>query len=197
MNGSIKKWNDKKRFGFLQSKTGEEFFFHISSFRNRGSRPSIGMEVNFEPGTDSQGRRRAEKVRVCGSDKAHPAIKASIFSATFIAVVAALSRLGYIPAAILWLYLGASVWLFFLYYIDKSAAENGRRRTPEATLHNFALIGGWPGALVAQQMLRHKSKKESFRSTFWITVILNVSAFAYLLSPYGNWLTNEMIWIIK
>jgi len=49
---------------------------------------------------------------------------------------------------------------------SKSAARKGAWRTQESTLHLLSLVGGWPGALVAQQKLRHKSKKQSFRFVF-------------------------------
>ena len=45
------------------------------------------------------------------------------------------------------------------------------------TLHGLSLIGGWPGALIAQQVLRHKSRKEEFRFVFWLTVVINVGVF--------------------
>ena len=71
------------------------------------------------------------------------------------------------------LYLALSLLTFLAYAKDKSAAEKGNWRIPENTLHGLALFGGWPGALIAQQLLRHKSKKQSFRNIFYITVALN------------------------
>ncbi|GAB4290608.1 MAG: hypothetical protein Kow0096_04210 [Thiohalomonadaceae bacterium] len=72
-----------------------------------------------------------------------------------------------------------------LYARDKAAARRQARRTPEKTLHLLALLGGWPGAWCAQQWLRHKAHKQPFRALFWITVLLNPAATAYLLSPYN------------
>jgi len=86
-----------------------------------------------------------------------------------------------LPPACLVLYLGASALAFLAYAGDKSAARNNARRTPERSLHLLGLIGGWPGALVAQQVLRHKSKKEAFRTVFLATVIVNCGALVYLL----------------
>ena len=54
-------------------------------------------------------------------------------------------------------YVVASLIAFMAYAFDKSAARHRRWLTLEATLHWFGLACGWPGALLAQQMLRHKS----------------------------------------
>jgi uncharacterized membrane protein YsdA (DUF1294 family) len=79
----------------------------------------------------------------------------------------------------------ASLVTYVVYAIDKNSARKGAWRIPEAQLHLLALIGGWPGAMAAQQTLRHKSKKASFRFIFWVTVLLNGSGTVWLLSPTG------------
>jgi uncharacterized membrane protein YsdA (DUF1294 family) len=79
-------------------------------------------------------------------------------------------------------YLLASAITFLAYKNDKSCAQRGSRRTPEATLHALSFAGGWPGALLAQQLLRHKSVKREFRMVFWCTVIMNVVFFAVVCS---------------
>jgi len=53
---------------------------------------------------------------------------------------------------------------FGAFALDKAAAESNRRRTPERTLLALAFIGGSLGALVAQQTLRHKTRKQPFRA---------------------------------
>ena len=80
-------------------------------------------------------------------------------------------------------YLLASAACFVVYAIDKSAARAGRWRTSETTLLLMGLACGWPGAALAQQWLRHKSSKASFRARFWASVGVNAGAFAYLASP--------------
>lgn len=67
---------------------------------------------------------------------------------------------------------------FLMYGADKAAAEQGRWRTSESTLHTIALVGGWPGALVARRVFRHKTTKQPFRTIFWVTVIANCVALA-------------------
>lgn len=79
-------------------------------------------------------------------------------------------------------YLGLSAAAFVMYGVDKSAAVHGRWRTPELWLHMVSLAGGWPGALVAQHVFRHKTRKQPFRTVFWATVALNVLALTWVLS---------------
>ena len=84
-----------------------------------------------------------------------------------------------VPAWVGLLYAGASALCFALYAIDKQAAIHGRGRISEAMLLSLGLVGGWPGAIVAQQALRHKTVKRAFRIRFWITVAANVALFAW------------------
>ncbi len=72
------------------------------------------------------------------------------------------------------LYLVASLLTFAVYALDKRAARRGDRRVAERTLHWLALVGGWPGALLAQHLLRHKTRKPFFRTMLWLTVGLHV-----------------------
>lgn len=99
----------------------------------------------------------------------------------FLGLVAALAWAGQLPGIVAVLYLAASVGAFAAYAFDKAAARQGNRRTKESTLLALGLLGGWPGALLAQTLLRHKSSKRSFQVAFWITVLLNCGALVWLL----------------
>ena len=85
-----------------------------------------------------------------------------------------------------WLAAGAyavtSLSCFAAYAIDESAARSGGWRTPGRTLLLLGLVGGWPGGLLAQLWLRHKTAKPSFQHLFWVTVAANVAGFVYLSS---------------
>jgi uncharacterized membrane protein YsdA (DUF1294 family) len=94
-------------------------------------------------------------------------------------------RQGWIVWAALALYAGASLAAFVAYGLDKSAARANARRIPETTLHLIALVGGWPGALIAQRVFHHKSRKVSFQLGFWITVTLNCLALIWFVRTRG------------
>src|SRR5262245_11013765 len=66
-----------------------------------------------------------------------------------------------------------SLYTYYMYRNDKRRAEAGEWRIPESTLHTAELLGGWPGAFIAQRILRHKISKGSYQFTFWIIVLLH------------------------
>ena len=91
-----------------------------------------------------------------------------------------------IPPIIFPLYFVASILSFIMYAIDKSAAKKGAWRVQENTLHLISLAGGWPGAIIAQQELRHKTQKQSFRAVFWVTAIINSAGLYWVFTPNGS-----------
>ena len=64
------------------------------------------------------------------------------------------------------------------YAWDKRQARKHGWRVPEKRLHIFSLLGGWPGALLGQRWLRHKSVKTRFRIIFWLTLLIHVAVCA-------------------
>lgn len=108
---------------------------------------------------------------------------AMIFPILFFILLFAAAYAGALPYAVFALYLGVSAVTFVVYANDKSAARAKQRRTRESTLHACSLAGGWPGALLAQNMLRHKSIKQPFRRIFHATVALNSGALLLLVFP--------------
>lgn len=95
-------------------------------------------------------------------------------------LVYALSRRGDLPALTFAWVAVLSAFTLLCYAVDKIAAKQNWRRTPERTLHAAAALGGWPGALLAQTLFRHKSSKAPFQRVFWATVVLNIAGLAML-----------------
>lgn len=78
-----------------------------------------------------------------------------------------------------------SLICFIAYYRDKQFAIKGQQRTPEARLHLYELLGGWPGGLLAQRLIRHKNRKLSYQLLFWLIVLLHLAVAGLVL-----WLSN-------
>ena len=190
--GRITRWKDDKGFGFITPNGGgREVFAHIRSFSNRHIRPADDELVSYELKLDARGRVQAHDIafvvdRTTPSSSTRRSNFPPLFAVFFLAFVAAMVIVGRLPNVVLWLYLGASMIAFVAYALDKSAAIHARRRTEESTLHLIGLIGGWPGALAAQQLLRHKSSKASFQGVFWVTVAVNCCGLGWLLTTAGT-----------
>jgi uncharacterized membrane protein YsdA (DUF1294 family) len=84
-----------------------------------------------------------------------------------------------------------SLMAFGLYGHDKKQARTQGQRTPEKLLHGAELLGGWPGALVAQQVFRHKTRKFSYQLVFWLIVLLHELFWIDRLVLGGNFLTRH------
>ncbi|WP_338050981.1 MULTISPECIES: cold shock and DUF1294 domain-containing protein [Ramlibacter] len=194
--GRLKAWHDDRGYGFIEpAQGGQEIFVHVSAFAPRVGRPQQGEVLTFEVEPGPRGKKRAKRVEVvrqparARARRDSPAAwgTATLFAIpAFAALVLAVAVLWKPPAGVAVVYLVASGVAFVAYALDKAAARRGDSRTPEATLHLLALVGGWPGALLAQQFLRHKSVKAGFRAAFWGTVLLNVAAFVALCSPFAR-----------
>jgi uncharacterized membrane protein YsdA (DUF1294 family)/cold shock CspA family protein len=201
--GKITSWNDKKGFGFISSDSdGKSVFIHINGFSKRHKRPVQGLSVVYSLSKDSRGRVCAtnvypekghKEVTTAGKQK----VSAIIICSAFISVVIGLVLLNKLPPVILGLYIVVSVLTFGLYAKDKSAAQAGKWRISESTLHLFSLVGGWPGAAVAQSQLRHKSKKLSFRVVYWFTAVINCGFLGWLLTPKGTYELESIIRNVK
>lgn len=194
-DGKLKSWDDERGFGFIEPTLGgQDIFVHIKSFPPGTGRPGIGLPLTFEVELGDQGKKRAKAVQLVHTTRASS-------SPGFEAPAAwTLPRLLVLPGFVLayaltawhwsvnhWVaavYMLASLIAFLAYAIDKSAARAGRWRTPESSLHWLSLACGWPGALVAQQLLRHKVSKPTFVASYWGTVAMNIAGFVAFHSPF-------------
>jgi uncharacterized membrane protein YsdA (DUF1294 family)/cold shock CspA family protein len=184
--GTLADWNDDRGFGFITPVAGgQRVFVHVSAFP-RGRRPATNDLVTYGESRDERNRLSASdvlyvvstrSVRIVTRGLRVPFATATLFFALLVGLVA----LDRAPVLLLAPYCLFSVVGFAMYRADKIAAERGTWRTSEATLHAIALLGGWPGALVARRAFRHKTTKQPFRTIFWGTVIANCVALAWLL----------------
>ena len=187
--GRITEWQDARGFGFITPVAGgERVFVHIKSFARRAHRPVGNELVTFALRRDPKGRLQGVDVRFTdertqrsNAPRPGPGPGALAFAAAFMVTVVTAGLLGRLPIVLGFAYVALSTVTFVVYAMDKSAARNDRWRTPETTLHSLSLFGGWPGALLAQKVLRHKSSKRPFRTVFWVTVGLNLAALAWVL----------------
>lgn len=210
--GSLIQWNDERGFGWIKADGGgDKIFVHISAFEPRPSvdqRPQVGQKLEFAVGMD-KGRKRAEQVRW---RSARPAPAKSSSAPPSRSRAGAASGGGWHASAqfsygvlLAWLLLllvctliwGVPQWLWpgyalmsaltlALYRQDKWAATHGKWRIAEKTLQTMALLGGWPGAVLGQQWLRHKSSKTAFQLKFWLLVLAHVTAMLWVLLPWGR-----------
>jgi uncharacterized membrane protein YsdA (DUF1294 family)/cold shock CspA family protein len=194
MRGRLTEWNDDRGFGFVTSlEDDSRAFVHVSAFPHDSRRPEVLDLVTYEPCRDERGRLQAQKVaflapvRAAHSGSGASAAPGHIATAAIpLTILAAILITGLIfkgiwGAALLLGYVLMGLLTFASYAADKSAAVRGRFRTQESALHLLEFAGGWPGALIAQRTLRHKSSKQSYQLAFWICVVLNMGALVLIL----------------
>lgn len=185
--GRITVWDDDRGFGFITPSTGgKQVFVHVKAFGYDSRRPELNRLVSYDMSKDAQGRPCAVEVHMAADRAPRKAPRRSRKTGrvTAIGAIFFLVVLGQqaivddslrVVGAIYWI---ASLITFGFYRADKSAAKQGAQRVPESFLHWCSLVGGWPGALVAQSLLRHKTLKQPFRLAFWLTVLINVALLA-------------------
>ncbi len=205
--GHIKKWQDDKGFGFIETEAGESLFFHVSAFKAQ-RRPEVGEQVVFTVGQDNQGRLQAKDVQELSFVQQKMAQKNSqirqrnhkrsaqaefeagqkkrlFLGIGFYAVLVLLTVMNKLSWLVLAWYAVLGIITYGMYAKDKAAAQSGDWRTPESTLHLLSALGGWVGAMVAQTYLRHKSQKPEFRIAYYLTVIINLAGLLFILAGGG------------
>ena len=194
--GRITGWDDGKGYGFVTPHDGgARAFVHIKAFQQAARRPLDGDLISYATRVDGKGRVNAVDVRFAGqrviAPKAGPRsaprhrarvrVPRTAIAVAFLAVAVALMLVGIVPALLTMVYLVMSAVSYIAYVLDKDAAgKRRRRRIPESTLLALDTFGGWPGGLIAQQQMRHKTVKASFQTGFWVSVAINLLGVAAL-----------------
>ncbi|MDZ5663384.1 cold shock and DUF1294 domain-containing protein [Nocardioides sp. S-58] len=184
--GTLVDWKDDRGFGFISPAAGgSRVFVHVSAFPG-GRRPADGSEVTYVEVRDENDRARAAEVQYRGAAPTRLSVTGTAEAVTvatlFFLLLLGLAALDELPLLVVAAYGLLSAVAFLVYAADKSAARQGRWRTAESTLHLVGLVGGWPGALVARRVLRHKTVKQPFRTIFWVTVVANCAALAWFVA---------------
>lgn len=197
--GRLVEWFDEKGYGFIQPNEPDKgrVFLHIKDFARPGPRPIIGCALEYLVILDAQGRYRAQQVTYLTAAQARkkPARQQTrsqskkalqpfqLLIAVYFIMLGIVTACGLINGLLLLFTMLMNVATYWFYAQDKEAAQAGRRRISEQTLHILSFLGGWPAAWLAQQKLRHKTQKQPFRKIYWITIVLNILLVLWLISP--------------
>lgn len=179
--GRIVEWDRQKNFGWIETQ-GQRIFLHIRDFAKRHKPPEVGDVIRFTAGTDRTGRTCAKE-----AEHVNDGGQFSSSNLIFLLALLVLPLLASLRLAIDLRIIGGyavviAAITYFLYAGDKNLARAKAWRTPEGVLHFFELIGGWPGAFVAQRRLRHKCSKPDYQAFFWLIVLAyQYVAFDFLL----------------
>jgi uncharacterized membrane protein YsdA (DUF1294 family)/cold shock CspA family protein len=190
LTARIVEWDDQKGYGFLEVGP-RKVFLHRRDFSERHKRPAIGDVIRFTIGKDAQGR-------TCAKNAVHVNDGGRITTLAVLLLVCLLV----LPAIALhrrnvdlrW----AGVYLLMMgavsygcYALDKRRAREKAWRISESGLHLTEMLGGWPGAFLAQRRLRHKVSKPGFQFLFWLIVL------AYQIVAFDslqNWQMSRAAW---
>lgn len=186
--GEIVEWSDERGFGYIRPRGSgvrdAVVYLHVSAVQNRKRKPVLGDTVTYEteqsrpePGKRLRTDVKAVRVAYLGEDVVDAPKNEHLFIAfglCFLLAVAVISLIANLsPLLIAWLII-ASLVTYLVYWWDKQQAQDNAWRVSESSLHWLSILGGWPGAAIAQTAHRHKTQKKSFRLVYGVTITLNI-----------------------
>ena len=193
VQGKVTGWETERGFGWVKHEGGS-LFAHIREFE-KGFIPKAGDDVTFVEGLDFRGRPCATKVE-CPRVSSLPDRKTWMKLAVLLVLpMWANFKLPIAPWLLPLAALPVSVAAWILFRHDKKRSLEGKWRNSETELHGLELFGGWPGAFLAQQKFRHKTRKLSYQAIFWsIVVLYQLLALDVIM---GHVLWNELNTFLK
>lgn len=203
--GELVEWNDDRGYGFIRSAGGERAFVHIKSIAPDAARPQIGDHLSFTLGLGRDGRPAAIDLRILGANRSNrapqqrnrsgatrlPAFgwRGAIAGLLTVLLLIAL-LLGHAPFWLGLAYLVMGIVSTCLYAADKRYAETGQWRISEAMLLGTDLCFGIVGGLLAQQVFRHKTAKQSYIGSTMLLCLLHL---LWLGGLVGGWIEPAAI----
>ena len=171
LSAKVLEWDTARGFGYLSAESGR-LFLHIKDIEPRPRLVRVGDRVRYQLGADPRGRPRAVRAQLL-THRSNLGLRHGIILWLLLSLPGiALLKLPVEPWIKATGALVISGLTFVSYAGDKRRAQQGRWRISEFRLHLLSLLGGWPGAFLAQKSFRHKTIKKSFQFTFWMTVLL-------------------------
>lgn len=206
LRGRIAQWDAHRGFGFIEREDRRgQVFLHFKDFKAKGVLPSVGDSVEFRLGLDPKGRECAMAAallpgvtlkfpqdELAGTEIGRVKVwEMALLSGLLVAPGLACLN-AKLPLHWVGLYvLGISTVSYRTYKADKRRAALKERRVPERRLHILELLGGWPGAYVAQRTLRHKIAKPPFKFWFWLIV----AAYQFAaVDSLNDWKISRAAW---
>ena len=190
--GRLTHWKDDQGYGYISPDDGSGLIFvNLQSFTNSQQRPHRNDIVRYTAVSYGNDRARAEDVEFvrATTENSDSSIKGPgilAFAVFFILLVAERVWEGKLPVSVFGLYMFASAIAFVIYRHEKAMATSHPWKISDSALHLCSLVGGWPGAALADKMVHHEPQKMSFRVIYWSTVVLNSFVFFWLLSTSGS-----------
>tara|TARA_R110002020_G_scaffold309301_1_gene525146 strand:+ start:299608 stop:300234 length:627 start_codon:yes stop_codon:yes gene_type:complete len=194
--GRLVEWHADRGFGFIAPDDGgPNVFLHIRALPKNDKRLEIGQPYAFDAVLSPDGRERADNVVPLDkpvTPQPEPEkpkrsrwrllehLPPFLVIVAFAGIFASVSMVTDVSSNWYIIYGEASFACLVGYWIDKNAAIQKNWRVSETILLLIGLVGGWPGAIVAQEVFRHKTRKGTFRYLFWMTVAINMAAFVQI-----------------
>lgn len=190
LTAELVEWDDKKHYGFLHCGKAR-VFLHVREFAKLHKKPAVGDKIAFLPGQDNHGRTCAKH-----AVHVHDGGRITLVALIVLAGLLVLPVLALRHARVDWRWavgigLAMPALTYLTYASDKKRAQAREWRISEKRLHLLELLGGWPGAFLAQRRLRHKVSKAGYQAVFWLIVLAYQLA---ALDSMQDWKLSQAIW---